>query len=92
MTIGQGRQLGKSNFIRYYQFLLANQGRPFRLYGSICVNGAQWYTVTCTPAVTTWLTTLLPSTMITRDSIGNDLFEQFTLHETIYTTLLLKCS
>jgi len=90
MLFAAGRQTGKSMFNQMYGSTMKSV-TEFEITAKAEVDGATWYTVSCTKDISEWLRTQPKELRYEALAYGWAL-SQFDIHEKLYTMLALKWS
>ena len=89
MLFTAGRQTGKSMYYSYNAQKIRNT--KFSITAKAEVDGATWYTVSCTPEVSAWLRSQ-PKEWQYEALAHGWVLPQFDIHEKLYTLLVLRWS
>jgi archaellum biogenesis ATPase FlaH len=90
MLFAAGRQTGKSMFNQMYGSMM-KPVTEFEITAKAEVDGATWYTVSCTKDISEWLRS--QSRELQYEALAHGFhFPQFDIHEKLYILLALKWS
>jgi len=90
MLFAAGRQTGKSQINQWYGSMMKPVTK-FEINAKAEVDGATWYTISCTKDIGEWLRTQ-PKELRYEALAHRWVLSQFDIHEKLYTMLALKWS
>ena len=89
MVFAAGRQTGKSMLNQWFRSMTIPA--TFEINAKAEVDGATWYTVSCTKEISEWLRTQ-PKELRSEALAHGWVLPQFDIHEKLYTLLALRWS